>query len=92
MGAMLIACNTTTSPSSASNSVETQSIRSTNSRESPMPQPPTSPGTPIHIVIGRTVITAELGYNAPTRALLDRLPLTLDFSDLNAVDKRATQS
>jgi hypothetical protein len=43
-------------------------------------------------VIGRTVITAELWYNAPTRVLLDRLPLTLDFSDLNAMDKRATQS
>ena len=54
-----------------------------------MPQPPISAGTPIHIVIGRTVITAELWDNAPARALLDRLPLTLDFSDLNAVEKTA---
>ena len=54
-----------------------------------MPQPPTSAGTPIHIVIGDTVITAELWDNAPARALIDRLPLTLDFSDLNAVEKIA---
>ena len=37
----------------------------------------------------RTVITAELWDNAPARALIDRLPLTLDFSDLNAVEKIA---
>ena len=54
-----------------------------------MPQPPTSAGTPIHIVIGRTVVAAELWDNAPARALIDRLPLTLDFSDLNAVEKIA---
>jgi hypothetical protein len=89
MTAMIIACNTTTSPPSASKSDETQSIRSTNSQETPMPQPPTSAGTPIHIVIGNTVITAELWDNAPARALFDRLPLTLDFSDLNAVEKIA---
>jgi hypothetical protein len=89
MTAMLIACNATTSPPSASKSDETQSIRSTNSQETPMPQPPTSAGTQIHIVIGNTVITAELWDNAPARALLDRLPLTLDFSDLNAVEKIA---
>jgi hypothetical protein len=54
-----------------------------------MPQPPASAGTPIHIVIGGAVIAAELWDNAPARALIDRLPLTLDFSDLNAVEKIA---
>ena len=54
-----------------------------------MPQSPTSPGTPIHIVIGATAITAELWDNAPARALVEKLPLTLDFSDLNAVEKIA---
>ena len=54
-----------------------------------MPQSPTSSSTPIRIVIGDTVITAELWDNAPARALIDRLPLTLDFSDLNAVEKIA---
>lgn len=54
-----------------------------------MPQSPTSPGTPIHIVIGATVITAELWDNAPARAFVEKLPLTLDFSDLNAVEKIA---
>ena len=53
-----------------------------------MLQSPTSPGTPIHIVIGATVITAQLWDNAPARALVDR-PLTLNFSDLNAVEKIA---
>jgi hypothetical protein len=66
-----------------------QSIPSTSSHETPMPQSPTSPGTPIHIVIGATVITAELWDNAPARALVEKLPLTLDFSDLNAVEKIA---
>jgi len=54
-----------------------------------MPQPPTSAGTPIHIVIEQTIVAAELWDNAPARALIDRLPLTLDFSDLNAVEKIA---
>jgi hypothetical protein len=89
MAAVLTACNTTTSPSNSSKSAETQVIRSTNGQEPPMPQPPISAGTPIHIVIGQTVIAAELWDNAPARALIDRLPLTLDFSDLNAVEKIA---
>jgi hypothetical protein len=89
MAAILIACNTTTSPSSASKSAEPQVIRSTSGQEPPTPQPPSSAGTPINIVIGQTVIAAELWDNAPARALIDRLPLTFDFSDLNAVEKIA---
>jgi hypothetical protein len=54
-----------------------------------MPQSPTSPGIPIHIVIGASAITAQLWGNAPARALVERLPLALDFSDLNAVEKIA---
>lgn len=40
-------------------------------------------------MIGATVITAQLWENAPARALVDRLPLTLNFSDLNTVEKIA---
>jgi hypothetical protein len=54
-----------------------------------MPQSLTSPGTPIHIVIGAMVIAAELWDNAPARALVKKLPLTLEFGDLNAVEKIA---
>ena len=53
-----------------------------------MPSPAPS-STPVRIVIGATVITAQLWDNAPARALIDRLPLTLDFTDLNAVEKIA---
>jgi hypothetical protein len=51
-----------------------QSIPSTSSQEAPMPQSPTSPGTPIHIVIGATVITAELWDNAPPEHSSKRSP------------------
>ena len=54
-----------------------------------MPRSSSSAGTPIRIVIGDTVITAELWDNVPARALVERLPLTLEFSDLNAVEKTA---
>lgn len=78
MVAVLVACTTTPSPSSPSKGTEAAT-----------PPPPTSPGTPIKIVIGATVVTAELWDNAPGRALVDRLPLTLNFDDLNAVEKTA---
>jgi hypothetical protein len=53
-----------------------------------MPSPAPS-STPVRIVIGDTMVTAELWDNAPAQALADRLPLTLTFSDLNAVEKTA---
>jgi hypothetical protein len=43
----------------------------------------------VRIVISDTVVTAELSDNAPAQALADRLPLTLTFSDLNALEKTA---
>ncbi len=52
-----------------------------------MSQTPTTGNTPIRIVIGDTVVTGELWGNAPAQALADRLPLTLDFNDLNDVEK-----
>jgi len=51
--------------------------------------PPAPTGTPIRIVIGAAVVTADLWDNAPARALMDRLPLTSDFSDLHGVEKIA---
>lgn len=50
---------------------------------------PTSPGTDIRIILGASVINAQLRDNAPARALTERLPLTLNFSDLNGVEKIA---
>ncbi|PZE84385.1 cyclophilin-like fold protein [Curtobacterium sp. MCBD17_032] len=43
--------------------------------------------TPIQIRIGDTVIKGSLNDTAPARALLSRLPLTLDFGDLNGEEK-----
>jgi hypothetical protein len=85
-----VACSTTTSPTTTSETSPAQSMSSPTSRqETAMPQSPTPSSTPIRIVIGDTVVTAELWDNAPAQALVDRLPLTLDFSDLNAVEKTA---
>jgi hypothetical protein len=54
-----------------------------------MAQPHTAPNTPIRIRIGDTVVAGELWGNAPAQALIDRLPVTLDFTDLNNVEKTA---
>jgi hypothetical protein len=54
-----------------------------------MAQPPTEPNTPIRIRLGDTVVAGELWDNAPAQALIDRLPVTLEFTDLNNVEKTA---
>ncbi|WIE54764.1 cyclophilin-like fold protein [Curtobacterium sp. MCBD17_003] len=43
--------------------------------------------TPIQIRIGDTVINGSLNDTAPAQALLSRLPLTLNFEDLNGEEK-----
>jgi hypothetical protein len=48
-----------------------------------------SAGTPIRITFGDTELTARLRDNATARDLVAQLPLTLTFSDLNAVEKTA---
>ena len=82
-----VACSTPTTPTTTSETAPAQSMSSPPSRQdTPMPSPAPS-STPVRIVIGDTVVTAELWDNAPAQALADRLPLTLKFSDLNAVEK-----
>ena len=73
--ATLVACSNPTSPSATPMTKATP--------------PLTAPYTAIRINLGDNVINAELRDNAPARALMERLPLTLSFSDLNAVEKIA---
>ncbi|WP_286967704.1 MULTISPECIES: cyclophilin-like fold protein [Arsenicicoccus] len=56
----------------------------------PAPEPtPHSVGTTIRLTIGDTTIDGELWDNPAGRDLVARLPLTLTFSDYNAVEKTA---
>ena len=72
-----VACSTPTTPTTTSETAPAQSMSSPPSRQdTPMPSPAPS-STPVRIVIGDTVVTAELWDNAPAQALADRLPLTL---------------
>lgn len=73
--ATLVACSTPTSPSATQTTTAAP--------------PPISPRTGIRIIFGDNVVNAQLRDNAPARALMERLPLTLSFSDLNAVEKIA---
>lgn len=83
------ACSSVGTPRAAPESPVNQSnsLSTISPRESVMPEANSS--TPIRIVIGETVVTGELWDNAPGRALLQRLPLTVTFSDLNSVEKTA---
>lgn len=46
-------------------------------------------GTAIEVQVGDTVLGGRLGDTPTARALVDQLPLTLTFSDLNGVEKIA---
>ncbi|MGN8245164.1 cyclophilin-like fold protein [Cellulomonas soli] len=46
---------------------------------------PSNAGSPIRV--GETVLEGRLWDTAPSRALIDQLPLTLTVSDLNGVEK-----
>jgi hypothetical protein len=86
--ALAVACSTATPPGANSEPPAAQSSTPTSGiGETTMSQTPTTGNTPIRIVIGDTVVTGELWGNAPAQALADRLPLTLEFSDLNDVEK-----
>jgi len=84
------ACSTPTTPTTTSEVAPAQSmLPPISGQDIPMQQSPTPASTPIRIVIGDTLVAAVLWDNGPARALADRLPLTLTFSDLNAVEKTA---
>ncbi|MEU6443142.1 cyclophilin-like fold protein [Streptomyces sp. NPDC047046] len=75
----------------------TQSSDSRPEREAPSPSSATSvppsasadeqEGTPIRIRIGDQTLDATVWDNATGRALLEQLPLTLSFKDLNGEEK-----
>jgi hypothetical protein len=50
---------------------------------------PTGAGTAVQITIGDTTVDGELWDNPAARDLAARLPLTLTFSDYNALEKTA---
>jgi hypothetical protein len=51
-------------------------------------QAPTA-GTPVRVVIGKTVLAARLWDNSTARDLLVQLPLTLSFRDFGGQEKLA---
>jgi hypothetical protein len=84
------ACSATTPPATISNPPAAQSVtQSPGMEKTTMAQPPTAPNTPIRIRIGDTLVVGELWGNAPAQAFIDRLPVALDFTDLNNVEKTA---
>lgn len=59
---------------------------------SPGPEPtswPTTEGTAVLVTIGETTLRGHLADNPAARDLAARLPLTLTFSDYDAVEKTA---
>lgn len=62
---------------------------STEPSPSTTPEVPMSPGTPITITIGDEVLDGRLWANPTASDLASLLPLTLEFRDLNDVEKIA---
>jgi hypothetical protein len=84
------ACSTATPPATNSKPPAAQPVtQSPGMEETTMSQPPAAPNTPIRIRIGDTVVAGELWGNAPAQGLIDRIPVPLDFTDLNNVEKTA---
>jgi hypothetical protein len=67
------------SPSGDSSSAATSSA--------PSPDPSSSDGTPIRVTIGGTVLTGRLWDNATARDLIDQLPVTVEFTDHQSMEK-----
>jgi hypothetical protein len=53
----------------------------------PNPNQSSSDGTPIRVTIGGTVLTGRLWDNATARDLIDKLPVTVEFSDHQNMEK-----
>lgn len=68
----------------------TAATPSTAARDSEtMTDTPNQADTPITITFDGTVVTATLTDSAPSRALLDQLPLTVSFTDFGGQEKIA---
>lgn len=76
---------TSSSPSPASTSPQSTSSPSA-AAPSPSPEDEQE-GTPIRIAIGDKTLEARIWDTPAGQALLDRLPLTLEFEDFNRVEK-----
>lgn len=70
--------DSTTTPSMAESSGETTA-----------PPVNSAEATPIRVTFGDNVVHAEIWDNPTGRSLLDQLPLTVQFSDFNGVEKIA---
>ncbi|MGP4046260.1 cyclophilin-like fold protein [Streptomyces sp. 2A115] len=67
-----------TTPESSSSSSDSASATVSSS---PSPDQSSSDGTPIRITMGETVLTGRLFDNASARDLIEKLPVTVEFSD-----------
>lgn len=95
LGLAALAVTTLTACTSASN--DSTATRATDERTptvaAPSAQPtepaPTGARTAVQLTIGETTVDGELWDNPAARDLIARLPLTLTFSDYNALEKTA---
>lgn len=76
---LLVGCSTST----------THQRSATTDSPTPLPTSATGQGTAIEIQIGDVVLDGRLGDTPASQALVDQLPLTMRFSDLNDAEKIA---
>ncbi len=67
-------------PAGSSSSGESASAADSSS-PNPNPDQSSSDGTPIRVTVGGTVLTGRLLGNATARDLIEKLPVTVEFSD-----------
>jgi hypothetical protein len=86
----LTACTSSSTTTTGTQQVPTERTSTMAPAPSSTPEPTTpAPGTAVVLTIGDTPVRGELWDNPAARDLAARLPLTLDFSDYNAVEKIA---
>lgn len=86
VAATVTACTSQTGPAATTPNDERTPTMTAPSNLEPEPTSADA-GTPIELTIGDITIGGELWDNPAGRDLTDRLPLTLTFSDYNAVEK-----
>jgi hypothetical protein len=74
-------------PASSSSSGSSGESASAAASSSPNPDQSSSDGTPIRVTIGGTVLTGRLWDNATARDLIEKLPVTVEFSDHQNMEK-----
>ena len=81
------ACNATGNEQPEEGSVMTEKPGRTDRSTTANDSSDADAGTPIRITIGDETVSATVWHNPTGQALLDQLPLTLTFEDLNGVEK-----